>query len=223
MQYVIKNATVLTENGFLKTDLFIDNGIVVSIGGSDCANAETFDFNNCFIFPGFADVHVHLREPGFSYKETIKTGTAACARGGYTDVCTMPNLNPVPDSVENIKLQLDIIARDASIGVHPCAAITVGEKGEMLSDIEGLYTKYPHKYQDAVLIPVVEKLTPEIIALAEGKGSELGTGGMKTKLRAAQIATEAGMEMIIASGADPKILYKISDGEPFGTRFLGKK
>ena len=74
-----------------------------------------------------------------------------------------------------------------------------------------------------MLIPTVEALTPEIIALAEGKGSELGTGGMKTKLRAAQIAMNAGMEMIIASGADPMILYKISDGEAFGTRFVGKK
>ena len=93
----------------------------------------------------------------------------------------------------------------------------------LLSDIEGLYTKDPHNYQDAVLIPIVEELTPEILALAEGKGSELGTGGMKTKLRAAQIAMNAGMEMIIASGADPMILYKISDGEAFGTRFIGKK
>ena len=68
MQYVIKNATVLTENGFQKTDLFIDNGIVVSAGSGNFSEAEVFDFNNCYIFPGFADVHVHLREPGFSYK-----------------------------------------------------------------------------------------------------------------------------------------------------------
>ena len=138
MRYVIKNSTVLTEKGFVKTDLFVDNGIVVSIGGGNVSDATVFDFNNCYILPGFADVHVHLREPGFSYKETIKTGTKACARGGYTDVCTMPNLNPVPDSVENIKAQLDLIKKDACIGVHPCAAITVGEQGKFLSDIEGL-------------------------------------------------------------------------------------
>ncbi len=138
MRYVIKNATVLTENGFVKTDLFIDNGIIVSIGTGDFSEAEVFDFNNCFIFPGFADVHVHLREPGFSYKETIKTGTQACARGGYTDVCPMPNLNPVPDNIENMKLQMDIIDKDAVVGVHPFAALTVGEKGEILSDINGL-------------------------------------------------------------------------------------
>jgi glutamate 5-kinase len=93
----------------------------------------------------------------------------------------------------------------------------------LLSDIDGLYTKDPHKYKDAVLIPVVEELTREIVSLAEGKGSELGTGGMKTKLRAAQIAMNAGMDMVIANGADPMILYKISDGEAFGTKFIGKK
>ncbi len=138
MQYVIKNATVLTENGFQKTDLFIDNGIVVSAGSGNFSEAEVFDFNNCYIFPGFADVHVHLREPGFSYKETIKSGTLACAHGGFTDVCSMPNLNPVPDSVENMKVQLDIIEKDACIGVHPFGALTVGEKGEELSDIDAL-------------------------------------------------------------------------------------
>ncbi len=90
------------------------------------------------LFPGFCDVHVHFREPGFSYKETIATGCAAAARGGYTAVCTMPNLNPVPDSVENIRKQLSIIERDATIDVLPYGSITVGQKGEELSDIEGM-------------------------------------------------------------------------------------
>ena len=96
------------------------------------------DFNKLCIFPAFCDVHVHFREPGFSYKETIKTGSLAAARGGYTDVCTMPNLNPVPDSAENIKEQIKIIERDAAVRVHPYAAITVGEKGEVLTDMKAL-------------------------------------------------------------------------------------
>ena len=90
------------------------------------------------VFPGFCDVHVHFREPGFSYKETIATGSLAAAAGGYTDVCTMPNLNPVPDSIENLKEQTDIIERDAVIGVHPYGAITVGQKGEKIADLEGM-------------------------------------------------------------------------------------
>ena len=93
------------------------------------------------IFPGFCDVHVHFREPGFSYKETIKTGSMASAHGGYTDVCTMPNLNPVPDSVEHIRIQQDIIDKDAVIKVHPYASITVGEIGDELVDMESLADK----------------------------------------------------------------------------------
>jgi len=90
------------------------------------------------IFPGFCDVHVHFREPGFSYKETIKSGSLSAARGGYTAVCTMPNLNPVPDSIENLKLQTDIIIRDAIINVYPYASITVNEAGNELSDMDNL-------------------------------------------------------------------------------------
>lgn len=89
-------------------------------------------------FPGFCDVHVHLREPGFSCKETIKTGTAAAAAGGYTCVCAMPNLSPVPDSVENLNLQREIIERDALIPVLPYGAISIGEKGEALAELEGM-------------------------------------------------------------------------------------
>ena len=90
------------------------------------------------VFPGFCDVHVHFREPGFSYKETVRTGSAAAARGGYTDVCTMPNLSPVPDSLEHLKAQLDIIGRDAVIGVHPYASITKSQMGRELSDMADL-------------------------------------------------------------------------------------
>lgn len=94
--------------------------------------------HNLAVFPGFCDVHVHFREPGFSYKETIASGSLASARGGYTAVCTMPNLNPVPDSVENLDKQLSIIKRDACIHVYPYGAITVSEAGERLADLEGM-------------------------------------------------------------------------------------
>jgi glutamate 5-kinase len=121
-----------------------------------------------------------------------------------------------------------IATEEIAVGDNDTLAAIVAESADadllvLLSDIDGLYTADPRKNADAKLIPVVESLTPEILALAEGKGSDLGTGGMKTKLRAAQIATEEGMDMIIANGADPMILYKIIDGEPFGTRFVGKK
>lgn len=117
----------------LKTIISTDEKSVSSI-----ALQSSFLNNNCLFFPGFVDVHVHLREPGFSYKETIKSGTSAAARGGYTDVCSMPNLNPVPDSFDNLKQQLDIINNDACIGVHPFGSITVGQNGDALSDMEAM-------------------------------------------------------------------------------------
>lgn len=96
---------------------------------------------NYIIVPGLCDVHVHFREPGFSYKETIASGSAAAAHGGYTAVCTMPNLDPVPDSAEHLQVQLDAIKRGAAIRVLPYGAITVGEKGEKLADMEAMSDK----------------------------------------------------------------------------------
>ncbi len=100
--------------------------------------AELLSAPEYTVFPGFCDVHVHFREPGFSYKEDIKTGSLAAAHGGYTAVCTMPNLSPVPDCRENLDIQLDAIKKDAVIAVYPYAAITKGEKGEILSDMEDI-------------------------------------------------------------------------------------
>ncbi|MBE5763537.1 MAG: dihydroorotase [Clostridiales bacterium] len=105
---------------------------------SKMESLQKYNTNQYTILLGFCDVHVHFREPGFSYKETIKTGALAAARGGYTSVLTMPNLNPVPDSIENLQQQLDIINQDACIEVLPYGAITVGEKGEELSDMDGM-------------------------------------------------------------------------------------
>ena len=99
---------------------------------------RSFDDDGNIVFPGFCDVHVHFREPGFSYKETIRSGSLAAARGGYTAVCTMPNLNPVPDSAAHLREQTDIIERDSVINVYPYAAITVGQRGEELSDMAEL-------------------------------------------------------------------------------------
>ena len=103
--------------------------------GGTVSVSDFSDKNNIVVIPGFCDVHVHFREPGFSYKETMGSGSRAAAHGGYTTVCTMPNLNPVPDSAENLKVQLDMIKNDATVEVIPYGAITVGEKGEQLADL----------------------------------------------------------------------------------------
>lgn len=110
----------------------------ILIQDSHLFSSIPFSFDKYTLLPGFVDVHVHLREPGYFYKETVKSGTLASARGGYTEVFSMPNLIPVPDNLENLKVQLDIIERDAVIGVHPYASITKGQMGEELSNLEEL-------------------------------------------------------------------------------------
>ena len=110
------------------------------VGGMG-AGISAFDTPDHAFFPGFCDVHVHFREPGFSYKETMRTGSLAGARGGYTAVCTMPNLNPVPDTPEHLKAQQDLIDAGAVISVYPYGSITVGQKGEQLSDLKGMADK----------------------------------------------------------------------------------
>ena len=140
MEFLMKNVAVMMNETTTTGDVFVRNGRIVSIGAPVSApNATVIDFENkAVVFPGFADVHVHLREPGFSYKETVETGTAAAARGGYTAVCAMPNLNPVPDCMDNLKVQLRCIAEGACIDVIPYGAITVGEQGEELADMEAM-------------------------------------------------------------------------------------
>lgn len=139
MATIFSGATVYTENGFKNADILVDNGSIVSVGESlDFSGCTVIDCSNKYIFPGFTDVHVHFREPGFSYKETIKSGSLAAARGGYTSVCTMPNLKPAPDSYENLRQQLDIIDKDALIKVYPYGTITKGQAGEELSDMSAM-------------------------------------------------------------------------------------
>ena len=139
-KFVIKGCDVFIDGRFVSSDVEVSGGIVsrVEPGIVPENGVPVFNFNNCRIVPGLVDVHVHLREPGFSYKETMATGTAAAARGGYTAVCAMPNLNPVPDSADHLAEELEAIRRGALIGVYPYGALTVGERGEAMSDIASL-------------------------------------------------------------------------------------
>ncbi len=134
------------------------------------------------VFPGFADVHVHLREPGFSYKETIYTGSRAAAHGGYTTVCTMPNLSPFPDTLENLKVQLDIINKDSAIRIIPYGCITKGESGTELSDMEDL--------------------APFVVAFSDdGKGVQAGS-----MMKEAMQRAKALKKMIVAHCEDNSLL-----------------
>ena len=137
MDCVLKNAMLPDGSGFRCADIAVREGRIVSIS-KDLSSPVSIDLHNAAVFPGFVDVHVHLREPGFSYKETVRTGTLSAARGGYAHICPMPNLNPAPDTLENLEEQLSIIRRDAVVNVHPYGTITIGEKGRRLAELEAM-------------------------------------------------------------------------------------
>ena len=143
------------------------------------------------VFPGFCDVHVHFREPGFSYKETIFSGSLAAAHGGYTAVCTMPNLDPVPDSRANLKQQLDLIRQDGLIHIYPYGSITVGQKGESLSDMKGM--------------------AQQVVAFTDdGKGVQ-----DENRMRQAMLTAKSLKKLIVAHCEDNSLLNGgyIHDGE----------
>ncbi len=161
------------------------NPVDISVSGGVFGGASdtVFQFDNCVVFPGFIDVHVHLREPGFSYKETIETGSKACARGGYCAVCSMPNLNPVPDSVEHLNEQLELIKKDAAIKVLPYGSITVGQNGEKLSDMEAM--------------------APNVCAFSDdGKGVQ-----SEEMMREAMLKAKSLGKMIVAHCEDNSLLH----------------
>ena len=189
MKRMVFNCNVLHDGKFSRETVCVSDGIFVS--GGSVSVSEAIDASSCVLLPGFADVHVHLREPGFSYKETIATGTLAAARGGYTTVCSMPNLNPAPDSMETLAPQLSAIARDAVIEVIPYGTITKGEKGEELSDMDAM--------------------APYVVAFSDdGRGVQ-----NDEMMRAAMIKAKALGKMIVAHCEDNSLLRGgyIHDGE----------
>jgi dihydroorotase len=144
---LIKNGTIYYQRTLQKLDLLIENNVISQIGKINKKIEQVIDATNLTILPGMVDIHVHLREPGYEYKETIKTGTQAAAAGGFTTICCMPNLNPVTDSVENIKYLQSLIDKDAVVEVLPYASITKDELGIDLVDIKKL-SKYCFAFSD---------------------------------------------------------------------------
>ncbi|HAX73007.1 MAG TPA: dihydroorotase, partial [Firmicutes bacterium] len=147
---LLKNGKIVNEqNELVNVDLLINNGIIQNIASDiSCDEAQVIELNGKLISPGFIDVHVHLREPGYEHKETILTGTAAAAAGGYTTIAAMANTIPVPDSVENVTQINDLLDKSASIRVLPYASITMGERGEELVDIEALSEQHILGFSD---------------------------------------------------------------------------
>ena len=134
---ILKNCKILIDKKLVKKDILIEGNLIKKID-DEIVGEDIIDVKGCFVMPGATDVHVHLREPGFEYKETIKSGTLSAAKGGVTTVLAMPNLNPCPHNEENIKLQLELIKRDALVNVYPYGAVSKNQKGELIADIEEL-------------------------------------------------------------------------------------
>ncbi len=136
---LIKNGSVIENNTLVKKDFLIDDNKIIDIFDNiNLSECEIIDAKGCIVMPGAVDVHVHLREPGFEYKETIKTGTMSAAKGGVTSIMSMPNLKPCPDDVESVLLQRSLIEKDAVVNVYPFGCVTVNEEDKELSDIDNI-------------------------------------------------------------------------------------
>lgn len=139
MKMLLRGGNVYSGGAFRRADVLLEDGRVVAVGDVSDAGAEAVDVTGKHVLPGLIDVHVHFREPGFSYKETIASGSRAAARGGYTTVCTMPNLNPAPDTAEHLEVQLGMIRDEAVVKVVPYGTITMRQSGGgALSDMEAM-------------------------------------------------------------------------------------
>lgn len=184
MKILLNQVKAFRKGTFETVSILVEDGRIVSITkeAPAIADARVFELNDGYLFPGFVDVHVHLREPGFSYKETIATGTRAGARGGFTALCPMPNLKPVPDSLETLRPQLEAIEKDAVVHTYPYGAITVGERGEDLADLEGL--------------------APHVIAFSDdGRGVQRGE-----KMKQAMLRAKALGKLIVAHCEDESLV-----------------
>ena len=193
MKLLLNQMAVFRKGGVETMSVLIEKGRIVSLSRETPAvsDAVVIELDQGFLFPGFVDVHVHLREPGFSYKETIASGTRAAARGGYTTVCPMPNLQPVPDSLKTLRPELDAIAKDSVIHTCPYGAITAGEKGETLADLEDM--------------------APYVVAFSDD-----GKGVQKTeRMREAMLRAKALGKLVVAHCEDETLLNGgyIHDGE----------
>ncbi len=197
MSTLLKNASIFTKQGFRKQDVLISDHRVLFTDSIDNLTSDTidtvYDLNGLFMIPGFVDVHVHLREPGFSYKETIRTGTDAAAHGGYTAVCAMPNLKPAPSCLENLQPELDAIRKDALVHVYPYGTITEQQTGR------GALGK-------------MEEIAPYVIAYSDdGKGMQDEASMREAMQRAKNLD-----RMIVAHCEDERELVPggcIHDGE----------
>lgn len=189
---LLKNGRIIENNKLIKKDILLDDKILKIEDNINC-DCEIIDLKGYLVMPGAVDVHVHFREPGFEKKETIKTGTMAAAKGGFTTVMPMPNLNPYPDSLENLNVELDIIKKDAIVDCYPYGTVTVGEKDLLPSKIDEM-----HKYVKAI--------------------TDDGVGVNNLELLESQMLLAKKYNLVIASHAETKEGKYAPEGEYVAVR-----
>ena len=211
MKTILKGAKFYRDGRFETGDLAIEDGKIVAIGGRVALEADdrAVDLTGCHVLPGLVDVHVHLREPGFSEKETIATGTAAAAHGGYTTVCPMPNLNPAPDSPEHLEAELALIRRDAVVRVLPYGSITRGQKGRgelvdfgaLAGEVVG-FSDDGRGVQGEELMADLDAMAPYVVAFSDdGKGVQ-----DRDMMRRAMLEAKRLGKLIVAHCEDNSLL-----------------
>lgn len=193
MKYLLTGLMICTADEIRPANVFIHEGRIAAISPLTSADSDTtvIELHDCYLFPGFVDVHVHLREPGFSYKETVASGTRAAARGGFTSICTMPNLKPTPDSQEHLEEQKKLLHASALVHVYPYGTITVGEQGRELADLD--------------------QMSKDVIAFSDdGRGVQ-----SDEMMERAMIAAKNLGKMIVAHCEDDRLLHAgyIHDGD----------
>lgn len=184
----IKNGYVLEGNNLVLKDLYIADDVIIKVGENLEVMGELVDAKGGFIMPGATDVHVHMREPGYSHKETINTASMGALKGGVTTCLAMPNLNPCPDSLENLNVELEIIERDGLVNIYPYGAVTVAQKGMDLADLESFKDKVCAITDDGV-----------------------GVNNIDLLVKAMKFAKEN--DMVIASHAEDSVNGKLPEGE----------
>lgn len=184
----IKNGYVLEDNKLVLKDLYIADDVIIKVGENLEVMGELVDAKGGFIMPGATDVHVHMREPGYSHKETIHTASMGALKGGVTTCLAMPNLNPCPDSLENLNVELEIIERDGLVNIYPYGAVTVAQKGMDLADLESFKDKVCAITDDGV-----------------------GVNNIDLLVKAMKFAKEN--DMVIASHAEDSVNGKLPEGE----------
>lgn len=189
---ILKNGYIVINNKLVRKDIEIVKDIIFRIE-DDIPSKEYIDCKGGLIIPGATDVHVHLREPGYSYKETILSGTKAAAKGGVTTLLSMPNLNPCPDSIENLQVQIDLINKNAQVKVYPYSSVTKGEKGNELSDLDDL-------------CPIVKAITDDGV----------GVNNIDLLIKAMEYAKK--YDIVMASHAEDLIDSKLPQGEYVAVR-----